>query len=397
VLAVRARARGVRRHSGRGSGKATSTTAPRRRIVPNRWSRPAPPSSRSGGRGRVARRHRPGRGGEGREAAHVTWEGSRHDQEERAGPVPALRGRPERPQPRRPEGRRRAGEAGRRRPAPGGRRLPGGPPVTPLSGHRRVLLVAALGAAALLMLAGSWMVGSRPAGAAPAAGGSGSVSRRGRRQLSHNPALERRPWPVKAGPTEPALELAQSGYLRHFEWSSPLLGRRSAAPPEAEKVRRDPPVIRFRRPDSDGKDRNVALRGLGPTPRAQAHQPRPGRPRARHRAVVPLSFLEALRRFCCSQFLLCNWRRRRPRTPTPILGGVAAAVAATVVTAFLLQAVPPRSRARGRRCSKRSRVVAVAMLFWVSFWLISRSPQALGSSCGRGSGRRIARLGRRRR
>ncbi len=86
----------------------------------------------------------------------------------RAGPVPALRGRPERPQPRRPEGRRRAGEAGRRRPAPGGRRLPGGPPVTPLSGHRRVLLVAALGAAALLMLAGSWMVGSRPAGAAPA-------------------------------------------------------------------------------------------------------------------------------------------------------------------------------------------------------------------------------------
>jgi len=249
--------------------------------------------------------------------------------------------------------------------------------VTPLSGHRRVLLVAALGAAALLMLAGSWMVGSRPAGAAPAAGGSGSVSRsEAVDQLSHTRAsIDETLALFKAGRTEAALEQAQSGYLRHFELVEvPLRVADPQLTLDAEqKFAEIRQLIRSDAPTSEVKDRIVELRGLVDSAERKLTSPGLVAPALVTGQSFLIIFREGLEAVLLLSVLLGYLEASKAsHAKRPILWGVAAAVAATVGTAFLLQAVLDLAPAGREMLEAVTAVVAVAMLFWVSFWLISR-------------------------
>jgi len=245
--------------------------------------------------------------------------------------------------------------------------------------HRRVLLAAALGAVALLMLSGAWLLAPRDAGAAPAApaAGSGSVSRaEAIDQLAHTRAsIDETLALFKAGRTEAALEQAQSGYLRHFELVEvPLRVADAQLTLDAEqKFAEIRQLIRSDASTSEVKDRIVELRGLVDSAERKLSSPGLVAPMLVTGQSFLIIFREGLEAVLLLSVLLGYLEASKAsHAKRPILWGVGFAIVATVGTAFLLRAVLDLAAAGREMLEAITAVVAVAMLFWVSFWLISR-------------------------
>lgn len=241
------------------------------------------------------------------------------------------------------------------------------------AGARRRSLVAVLGVTAILLLAGSWVVGARPAAAAD----TGAVSRaEAVEQLGHTRAsIDETLALFKQGRTEAALEQAQSGYLRHFELVEVPL--RVAGPQltlDAEqKFAEIRQLIRSDAPSSEVRDRIVELRGMVDSAERKLTSPGLVAPALVTGQSFLIIFREGLEAVLILSVLLGYLEASKAsHARKPILWGVAAAVGATVATAFLLQAVIGLAPAGREMLEAVTAVVAVAMLFWVSFWLISR-------------------------
>jgi len=242
-----------------------------------------------------------------------------------------------------------------------------------VSRHRRLLLGAALGAVTLLMVAGSWLVGPRPAGAADA----GAVSRADAiEQLGHTRAsIDETLALFKAGRTEAALEQAQSGYLRHFELVEvPLRVADPQLTLDAEqKFAEIRQLIRSDAPTSEVRDRIVELRGMVDSAERKLSSPGLVAPALVTGQSFLIIFREGLEAVLLLSVLLGYLEASKAtHAKRPILWGVAAAVAATAATAVVLRVALDLAPAGREMLEAITAVVAVAMLFWVSFWLISR-------------------------
>jgi high-affinity iron transporter len=233
---------------------------------------------------------------------------------------------------------------------------------------RRTLLVVA---ALMLTLVAS---------ACSASGGSGSVSRaQGIRELQQTRlSIDRTLALIKDGHAEQAFDEAKSGYLSHFEAVEiPLRVADAGLTVRAEttfaEIRQ---MITSGRSVDSIRDRIVDLRGLMDDAERKLTDTGVGAPAV----VTGQSFLILFREgfevvLLLSVMLGYLEAAKSTRFLRPILAGVGLAAAATVLTVLLMPvlfSVLPFGR---EVLEAITSLVAVAVLFYVSFWLISRLEQ----------------------
>ena len=185
---------------------------------------------------------------------------------------------------------------------------------------------------------------------------------------------------IKAGQRDQAFAEAKAGYLSHFEYVEIPLRVVDAAADlrRRDEVRRDPRPDQLRRVDRrDPIEHRRAARRSSTTPNATSPTPGSARPRSCSASRSSSSSAKGSKRSCSSR--CCSATSRRPRrrsTGDRSCGAWASAALATVATFFVLRTVLSTRCPSGGRSSKRSpRSLAVAVLFYVSFWLIARLEQ----------------------
>jgi high-affinity iron transporter len=180
---------------------------------------------------------------------------------------------------------------------------------------------------------------------------------------------------IKAGDAERALEEAKSGYLSHFELvETPLRVADNDLTVEAEfqfaSIRT---AIQDGRPIDEIRDEIVVLRGMLDEAERAITDAGIGAPAL----VTTQSFLILFREgfeivLLLSVLLGYLEAARSPHLIKPILGGVALAAVATVITVLLMPTIF-RILPVGREVLEAVvALIAVAVLFYVSFWLIAR-------------------------
>jgi high-affinity iron transporter len=180
---------------------------------------------------------------------------------------------------------------------------------------------------------------------------------------------------IKAGHAKQALEVAEHGYLSQFELVEvPLriadntltIDTESKFAEIRQLIRDDAKIGRIR-------DQIIALRGMLDDAERTLTSAGVGAPML----IAGQSFLILFREgfevvLLLSVLLGYLEAAKSPRLMKPILGGVALAAAATVLTVFLMPvlfSVLPFSR---EVLEALTALLAVAVLFYVSFWLIAR-------------------------
>jgi high-affinity iron transporter len=180
---------------------------------------------------------------------------------------------------------------------------------------------------------------------------------------------------IKAGDVERALAEAKSGYLSHFELvETPLRVADNELTVEAEfqfaSIRT---AIQDQRPIGEIRDEIVALRGMLDDAERAITDAGVGAPAL----VATQSFLILFREgfeivLLLSVLLGYLEAARSPQMMKPILGGVALAAVATVITVLLMPVIFKIFPIGREVLEAVVALIAVALLFYVSFWLIAR-------------------------
>ena len=238
---------------------------------------------------------------------------------------------------------------------------------------RRWLLAALIAAACVAALAA-------PAAAGAAGTGAGAVSRETaiEQQRTTRASIDRSLALMKAGRRQEAFAISKAGYLKHFELVEiPLRaanpGLTLSAEEDFAEIRA---LIRTGAPTSEVRSKVIHLRGLV----ADAERQLTSKGIAAPSVVAGQAFIITLREGLEAVLLIAilfgflestkNGRYRRY-----ILYGVAAAAAATVASVFLVDelfSVLPFGR---EVLEAITALLAVVVLFYVSFWLIARLEQ----------------------
>jgi high-affinity iron transporter len=180
---------------------------------------------------------------------------------------------------------------------------------------------------------------------------------------------------MKSGDAEQALAEAKSGYLSHFEKvETPLRVADNELTVEAEfQFAAIRTAIQDHRPLDEIRDEIVKLRGMLDAAERAITDAGIGAPAL----VTSQSFLILFREgfeivLLLSVLLGYLEAARSPHFIKPILGGVALAAAATVVTVLLMPAIFSVIPVGREVLEAVVALLSVAVLFYVSFWLIAR-------------------------
>jgi high-affinity iron transporter len=231
---------------------------------------------------------------------------------------------------------------------------------------RRVLLgILAL----LVVLAGTLLT------AQPAAAGGVSRSEAIRLLDETRTSIDETLALIKAGDADRALAEAKSGYLSHFELvETPLRVADNGLTVQAEfqfaSIRT---AIEDGRPINEIRDKIVVLRGMLDAAERAITDAGVGAPVL----VTTQSFLILFREgfeivLLLSVLLGYLEAARSPHFIKPILGGVALAAVATVITVLLMPTIFSIIPIGREVLEAIVALIAVAVLFYVSFWLIAR-------------------------
>jgi len=242
--------------------------------------------------------------------------------------------------------------------------MPAPPRRAPRLRPRRVLL-------ALALVLGIALLQSAPAGAQASVTRADAVTQLGHVRDSIDETLAL----LKAGQNDQAFDQARSGYLDHFELVEVPLrvvapGLTVTAEAQFAEIRQ---LIRDHASVDDIRAKIVELRGLVDDAERQLTDVGFSAPAI----VVGQSFLIIFREglevvLLLSVLLGYLEAAKATQYRRPILIGVALAVALTAVTVVALQTVFAHIGAGREVLEAVVSLIAVAMLFWVSFWLISR-------------------------
>jgi high-affinity iron transporter len=178
----------------------------------------------------------------------------------------------------------------------------------------------------------------------------------------------------KQGRDAEALKQSQSGYLNHFEYVEiPLRVADPQFTLDAEtkfaEVRQS---IRDGR-TADVKDRIVELRGIIDEAERRLSSPGFTAPLLIGTQSFLIIFREGLEAVLLLSVLLGYLEAAKAsQFKKPVLWGVGFAVLATVATVFLVRFVFELAPVSRELMEAITAIIAVGVLFWVSFWLISR-------------------------
>jgi len=180
---------------------------------------------------------------------------------------------------------------------------------------------------------------------------------------------------IKAGDADRALAEAKSGYLSHFELvETPLRVADNGLTVQAEfqfaSIRT---AIEDGRPINEIRDKIIVLRGMLDAAERAITDAGVGAPVL----VTTQSFLILFREgfeivLLLSVLLGYLEAARSPHFIKPILGGVAIAAVATVITVLLMPTIFSIIPIGREVLEAIVALIAVAVLFYVSFWLIAR-------------------------
>ena len=180
---------------------------------------------------------------------------------------------------------------------------------------------------------------------------------------------------IKAGNEEQALAEAKDGYLSHFELvETPLRVADNNLTVEAEfQFAAIRTAIQDGRPIDEIRDQIIELRGMLDGAERAITDAGVGAPAI----VTTQSFLILFREgfeivLLLSVLLGYLEAARSPHYIKPILGGVALAAVATVITVLLMPTIFAILPVGREVLEAVVALVAVAVLFYVSFWLIAR-------------------------
>jgi high-affinity iron transporter len=179
----------------------------------------------------------------------------------------------------------------------------------------------------------------------------------------------------KAGKAKQALQQAQDGYLSHFERVEiPLRVADADLTLDAEQQFAEiRGLIRDDASTSDVRAAIVDLRGLVDSAERRLTDPGLGAPAIVFTQSFLIIFREGLEAVLLLSVLIGFLEATKAtQFKRPILYGVGLALVATAATVFLLQALFAIAPASREVMSAVTALVAVALLFWVSFWLIAR-------------------------
>ena len=256
-------------------------------------------------------------------------------------------------------------------------------------GARRFGLIALVAAALLAVLS---MFGSNPAGAATSttatAATSASASASSQNDATRDSAIEelhkvrdsidRTLALLKEGRRDEALAVARSGYLDHFEVVEIPL--RAAAPEltltAEEKFAEIRSSIKVEASTDEIRTEIVELRGLVDDAERQLTAKGLGAPSLAFGQAFLIMFREGLEAVLLLSALLGYLEAtKNTQYRKHIIGGVGLAVVASVLTFFAVDAVFAVLPFGREVLEAIVALVAVALLFYVSFWLIARLEQ----------------------
>jgi high-affinity iron transporter len=178
----------------------------------------------------------------------------------------------------------------------------------------------------------------------------------------------------KQGRDAAALQQSQSGYLNHFEYVEiPLRVADPQFTLDAEtKFAEVRQAIRDGR-TSDVKDRIVELRGIIDEAERRLSSPGFTAPLLIASQSFLIIFREGLEAVLLLSVLLGYLEAAKAsQFKKPVLWGVGFAALATVATVFLVRFVFELAPVSRELMEAITAIIAVGVLFWVSFWLISR-------------------------
>jgi len=242
--------------------------------------------------------------------------------------------------------------------------------------------VRRLAALALVLLVAVGALGllAAPASSAPASSAQTSVSRdEAIKQLDVvRQSIDRTLGLIKSGQADQAFAEAKAGYLQHFEQVEiPLRvadeGLTSDAETKFAEVRG---LISAHAPVDDTRARIVELRGLIDDAERQLTAVGAAAPAVVFGQSFLIIFREGLEAVLLVSVLLGYLEAAKAtQFRRPILWGMVAAVAASAVTFLLLRTILAALPVRREVLEAGTALVAVAMLFYVSFWLVARLEQ----------------------
>jgi high-affinity iron transporter len=183
---------------------------------------------------------------------------------------------------------------------------------------------------------------------------------------------------IKDGEAEAAFEQAREGYLRHFEFVEiPLRIVDAELTTEAEtKFAEIRGLITSGAPTSDVREEIVELRGLIDDAERQLTDTGVGAPALVFGQSFLIIFREGLEAVLLVSVLLGYLEAAKAtQFRRPILWGIAAAAAASAVTFVVLRTLIASLPFAAEVIEAVTALLAVAVLFYVSFWLIARLEQ----------------------
>ena len=240
---------------------------------------------------------------------------------------------------------------------------------------------------ALLIVAAGLLVSAAPAGARPQVGSrparvsqaSDVSQQQAIQQLDVvRTSIDRTLALIKAGRAQQAFEEAKDGYLSHFELVEvPLRVVDPNLTSDAEtKFAEIRGLITSGAPTSEIRTSIVELRRLIDDAERQLSDTGVGAPAVAATQSFIIIFREGLEAVLLVTVLLGYLEAAKAgQYRKPILLGMAAALAATVLTFFVLRTVLASIPVGREILEAVTAIVAVIMLFYVSFWLIARMEQ----------------------
>ena len=230
------------------------------------------------------------------------------------------------------------------------------------------------------LLAGGLLLLTLLASACSSSGGSGSVSRaNGVRELQQTRlSIDRTLGLIKDGQAEQAFAEAKSGYLSHFEnVEIPLRVADASLTVKAEttfaEIRQ---MISSGDSVNDIRDRIVDLRGLMDDAERKLTDAGVGAPMVGMTQSFLILFREGFEVVLLLSVMLGYLEAAKStRYLRPILVGVGLAVVATVLTVVMMPVLFSILPINREVLEAITALVAVAVLFYVSFWLIQRLEQ----------------------
>lgn len=183
---------------------------------------------------------------------------------------------------------------------------------------------------------------------------------------------------IKEGRADEAFQIARAGYLNHFEdVEIPLRvidpGYTSQVETQFAVIRNS---IRDHAPVSQTRDEIVTLRGMIDQVERKLSSPGISGPAVVFGQSFLIIFREGLEAVLLISILLGYLEQAKAgRYRRPILLGMAAAAVGSLLTFLLLRSVIAAIPLGRELLEGITALIAVVMLFWVSFWLVARLEQ----------------------